>query len=133
MWSNLHPSDKLYIKAIILLVIILALFAIIPQLGLILIGIAFLSFFFNKEDSNHRPYKEKVNYHSYLQSDKWKAKRSIILSRDRNRCVCCHSTHHLHVHHIHYGNLGNEEDIDLVTLCSKCHKELHNYHGKNAH
>lgn len=61
----------------------------------------------------------------YLQSQKWKEKRQLVLQRDNYTCKSCGIKHSLEVHHVRYDNLGNEPIRDLVVLCSSCHNRLH--------
>ena len=137
MWNNLHPSDKLTVKAVILLAVVLGICAMLPAsifFWLIVMGSVGYLFYKKPIDSNHRyssPFS-KAKYEQYLQSDIWKIRRDNVLARDRYECQMCGRTNRLHVHHIVYKNLGNEPLSDLVTLCSSCHKKVHNYHGKNA-
>lgn len=135
---SMHPSDKLLIKAIILIAIILALFAIFPMLAAIIVAIVSISFLYEEAAGYSKylssfPHKiVKVNYNKYLQSETWKIKKQAVLNRDSYQCQMCGRIHSLHVHHITYKNLGKEPLSDLVTLCSFCHKKVHDYHGKNA-
>jgi hypothetical protein len=136
MWNNLHPSDKLTIKAVILLAIVLAICAILPAsifFWWIVIGSVGYLFYKKPIDSNHHSYSfSRDKYETYLKSDIWKLRRANVLIRDNHECQMCGRTNYLHVHHITYKNLGKEPLSDLVTLCSFCHKKVHDYHGKNA-
>lgn len=76
----------------------------------------------------------KEQYHSYLKSDKWKAKVKMRLAIDQYQCQHCGSevmsrtndSHIPNIHHFHYRNVTQENVIeDLVTLCQYCHGELH--------
>ena len=69
--------------------------------------------------------KRRQRYRDYLQSDEWKAMRSLVLKRDHATCLLCDSTLFLHVHHRHYGTLYKETGKELATLCRSCHKALH--------
>jgi hypothetical protein len=136
MWNNIHPSDKLTIKATIVLVILLSLCVVVPEsffIWLIVIG-SIGYFFYKRPDSNpiKHPSYSRQRYDTYLQSVEWKVKKTEVLIRDSHRCQSCGNTTHLHVHHITYKRLGNENIDDLVTVCRQCHKELHDYYGKNA-
>lgn len=130
----MHPSTKLVIKSSILLIAIIAISAIIPHFGAIILSLLFLGGLYNAWYNAKHPntLNKRVDYHSYLQSTQWQDKRSLVLIRDRYRCVKCTSKLSLHVHHIHYFNLGSEPLEDLVTLCASCHKKVHEYHGSNA-
>ncbi len=63
-------------------------------------------------------------YTSYMASEKWRDKRSLILKRDGDRCQTCLSTEDLEVHHKTYVNLGDELPEDLITLCHECHEAI---------
>lgn len=63
-------------------------------------------------------------YTSYMASEKWRDKRSLILKRDGDRCQTCLSTEDLEVHHKTYVNLGDELPGDLITLCHECHEAI---------
>jgi len=76
--------------------------------------------------------EEKVEYHSYLLTPKWKELRSRRLIKDAYTCRMCGATARLEVHHISYIRLGNEDISDLVTLCRDCHQKVHDHHGQNA-
>lgn len=76
-----------------------------------------------------------VNYHDYIKSGEWKARRNRKLRNatwvDR-RIVCrgCHclvlfSLGDVHVHHLSYARLGRELDSDLAVLCAGCHAFVH--------
>lgn len=69
--------------------------------------------------------KRRKRYREYLQSDEWKAMRSLVLKRDHASCILCGSTLFLHVHHRHYKTLYAETGKELATLCRTCHKSLH--------
>lgn len=67
----------------------------------------------------------KVKYHDYIKSDKWKAKRLECLKRDNYQCQKCGTAKNLVIHHWTYDRLGNEDLGDIVTLCKNCHKKVH--------
>ena len=67
----------------------------------------------------------RVNYHDYIKSDKWKTKRLECLKRDNYQCQKCGTAINLVIHHSTYDRLGNEDMGDLVTLCKDCHKKVH--------
>lgn len=63
-------------------------------------------------------------YHAYLQSDKWKKIRQIVLTRDGFVCQVCGTSESLEIHHMSYENIYHEEDNnyeDLITLCKYHH------------
>ena len=68
----------------------------------------------------------RVDYHDYLTSDAWHAKRTLALQRAGHRCQLC-SSHSgpLNVHHNSYERLGDEEQEDLIVLCRDCHQRFH--------
>ena len=63
-------------------------------------------------------------YTSYMASEKWRTKRSLILKRDGDRCQTCLSSEDLEVHHKTYERLGDEALDDLITLCHECHEAI---------
>lgn len=69
-----------------------------------------------------------MDYHTYISSSHWKAKRQERLDFDGHRCAICHhdgSLYPLSVHHLHYETLGDEDvQHDLLTACSRCHRWL---------
>ena len=76
-------------------------------------------------------------YDSYMRSDAWKAKRLLVLERDRWQCMTCDCIHEgrftkadLQVHHRHYRNLGNEPLEDLVSICPECHDAITAVHRR---
>lgn len=69
--------------------------------------------------------KNKVNYKTYILSDKWKKKVAYIKLLRNNRCEVCGNKNNLQVHHLTYKNLGKEKDEDLQLLCAKHHMEVH--------
>jgi 5-methylcytosine-specific restriction endonuclease McrA len=64
-------------------------------------------------------------YHTYLQSEEWNAKRTLVLNRDNNLCQLCKTEPALDVHHLTYDNLYNEPLEDLQALCRACHVNIH--------
>jgi 5-methylcytosine-specific restriction endonuclease McrA len=67
-----------------------------------------------------------MNYHQYIHSDAWRAKRAEAIERAGHRCQLCGKPHgHLNAHHNTYENLGDERPEDLCVLCPKCHKNYH--------
>lgn len=71
------------------------------------------------------PQYKRIDYHAYLQSDKWGTKRQLALERAYHRCQLCNSPDNLHVHHRTYERLGNEKPEDLTVLCKDCHEMFH--------
>ena len=66
--------------------------------------------------------------HNYLQSQKWRDKRSLVIQRDKC-CQLCGATSQLEVHHLSYRLLTEEPLEHLVTLCRSCHEAKHNKLG----
>lgn len=67
---------------------------------------------------------EILNYHQYLRSDRWKAKRAAKLETNP-ACEKCGATDNLQVHHLTYEHVGFELPEDLQTLCATCHAGAH--------
>lgn len=76
-------------------------------------------------------------YGATLFDPRWKAKRKLILQRDRNQCVICNSQEKLQVHHrqYHFSRSSNtfKQPWDypnklLITLCESCHSKGHRQH-----
>lgn len=72
-------------------------------------------------------------YSNYLSSEKWKAKRGYVLSRDKYVCQGCLNVRATEVHHIHYDNVGDELYCDLVSLCNECHNRHHDNKSNDNH
>jgi len=66
----------------------------------------------------------KDDYRNYLQSDEWKAKRQLIIERDKI-CQGCLVDKIDDVHHLTYKNVKNEFAFELIGLCRQCHSRLH--------
>lgn len=64
-------------------------------------------------------------YREYLNSEKWKMKRTDVLIRDNHLCQECNNKPAIDVHHKTYENLYNEPLEDLISLCRECHTEIH--------
>ena len=63
-------------------------------------------------------------YHSYLDSDEWKAKRQHVLERSQNQCERCGAAAS-EVHHLSYQQVGQEPLSDLIAICYWCHQREH--------
>ena len=63
-----------------------------------------------------------MNYHAYLRTPQWQARRQAALKRADYRCQICNSSDRLEVHHRTYDNIGNELPGDLTVLCHSCHE-----------
>ena len=64
------------------------------------------------------------NYHEYLRSESWKAKRRKILRMANYKCRQC-GERATQVHHETYARIYNEKDTDLTALCEACHSKIH--------
>ena len=69
-------------------------------------------------------YGRKADYHKYLASNEWKAKRKEKLALN-SICEICGSDKEIQIHHLNYNNVGSEQMDDLQTLCKKCHYKTH--------
>lgn len=67
------------------------------------------------------------NYHAYLQSSAWRARRNRRLQMAQWRCEACQGRRDLEVHHLTYARIGREWDQDLRVLCHACHNAEHQY------
>ena len=67
-----------------------------------------------------------VNYHDYLLSPEWQARKVQALEAAGHRCQVCNSLDMLEVHHRTYERIGREEPGDLTVLCAICHG-LHSF------
>lgn len=74
---------------------------------------------FDGMDSYSKEYKD------YLQTEKWKEFRSVILEFWEYKCSLCMSQRNLEVHHRTYVRLGIEKINDCICLCNDCHKRHH--------
>lgn len=73
-------------------------------------------------------------YQGALFDPRWKARRKLILERDKNCCVICTSNEKLQVHHrqYHFSESLNKykepweyPDDLMITLCDHCHQKGH--------
>lgn len=67
---------------------------------------------------------KRANYHKYLKSDAWQAKRQAILKRAGYKCRQC-GARATEVHHETYRRIYNERLSDLTALCRRCHQARH--------
>lgn len=65
------------------------------------------------------------NYHAYLNSKEWQAKRRKILKMAGYKCRKC-GARATQVHHETYKRIYNEKLTDLTALCADCHNSIHN-------
>jgi 5-methylcytosine-specific restriction endonuclease McrA len=73
---------------------------------------------------------ERKRYQEYMQSDKWKHRRSKYFETHERKCRACSSTARIQLHHKTYVRLEKERDQDLVALCWRCHNSLHKIQRK---
>lgn len=76
----------------------------------------------------------KPDYSGLLKDPRWKAKREVVLKRDRKKCRVCGVETGLQVHHkqYHYSRMLDKM-LDpweypvrfLITLCKSCHERGH--------
>lgn len=71
----------------------------------------------------HKP--KPFDYHAYLRSPEWKAKRDAQVEAAGGRCQVCNSAKQLNCHHRTYERIGNEIPDDLFVLCADCHVIFH--------
>ncbi|UMQ41623.1 MULTISPECIES: hypothetical protein [unclassified Chryseobacterium] len=64
-------------------------------------------------------------YHKYLESPEWKAKRELVFKRDGYICTQCKCKPAFHAHHLTYENIFNEKLEDLISVCADCHSKIH--------
>ena len=63
-----------------------------------------------------------MNYHQYILSPQWQAKRAERFAIDDGKCVVCKQPA-TEVHHLTYEQLGNEDVLHtLVSVCAYCHR-----------
>ena len=88
----------------------------------------------NTINQNNKEDVAKSTYQKLLNSPQWSRKRSLILSRDNNRCKNCGDNKKLQIHHrqYQYNNITNAlvkpweyDNKYLITLCESCHKTGH--------
>ena len=75
--------------------------------------------------------ESRVDYHAYIKSDAWKARRAPIFAAAKGVCLACGRRAGT-VHHRSYERLGSEADADLVALCWDCHQACHMHHVEHA-
>jgi 5-methylcytosine-specific restriction endonuclease McrA len=82
-----------------------------------------------KEITEERQRNKKTlwfrDYSNYLRSDKWKAKRLLVLKRDNYLCQACLNNTATDVHHKTYEFVMQEPLFDLVAVCKRCHDHIH--------
>lgn len=93
----------------------------LPSTDLILIGNAFDSI----NEVLSRLARSTFDYHAYLLSPEWKARRDERINAAGRRCQVCNSPDRLNCHHRTYERIGRESPEDLVVLCEVCHGIFH--------
>jgi len=68
-----------------------------------------------------------MDYNTYINSNKWKARRIQYYKTHKKHCVACTTKENIHLHHLTYERMGAEHDDDLMSLCEKCHSVVHQY------
>lgn len=68
---------------------------------------------------------DNAEYHAYLKSPAWKARRKELIAVRGGKCEVCASRGKLHLHHLTYVRLYDELDTDLAVLCDECHMAVH--------
>lgn len=83
--------------------------------------------FQQKREEDKKQQKKEFDewYSEYLQSDKWKQKREMVLKRENYFCQGCRINEALIVHHMTYQHVGDELLFELIALCEDCHKRCH--------
>ena len=79
--------------------------------------------------------RKKSDYHRYISSPEWYAKKEAAKQRDGYKCraLGCRKTHVLQVHHVRYPEKLGEEPLDwLVTLCTYHHMVIHRMEKKGG-
>jgi len=61
----------------------------------------------------------------YFQTNVWKLKRELVLSRSDGICEMCDSKKIVDIHHLNYESLGQERLDSLLGVCRECHNDLH--------
>ena len=87
------------------------------------------NFYKNQQEVRKQEFAESkkewfVGYNKYLNSEKWKSKRALVLERDKNICQACLKNKANEVHHLTYRHVMNEPLFDLVSICKPCHEKL---------
>ncbi len=77
------------------------------------------------DDRRRERERRKANYQAYLRSDKWRAKRTLVMEREGGICQGCQMARADEVHHKTYAHVEDELLFELVALCSPCHRRCH--------
>ena len=73
----------------------------------------------------------KLEYESYLKSDEWNRKRSVIMKKYDSICVLCFNKA-VNVHHLTYDRIYLEDERDLIPLCKSCHEFVHGINNEST-
>lgn len=73
--------------------------------------------------------EDNAEYHAYLKSPQWRAKRKRLIALRCGRCEICRETDGLQLHHLTYARLFDEHDADLAVVCRGCHAAIHGQWG----
>jgi hypothetical protein len=65
------------------------------------------------------------DYTAYLRTDRWRAKRRVVLERCNYVCEGCGIARATQVHHLTYTHLGDEFLWELKAVCDDCHRRCH--------
>lgn len=83
----------------------------------------------SRTKNKERYHQRLKEYSDYLNSPEWKAKRLLVLQRDKYLCQSCLLTKAIQVHHKTYEFCdlkGNEPCFDLFSVCLPCHDYIEN-------
>jgi 5-methylcytosine-specific restriction endonuclease McrA len=72
--------------------------------------------------------QQRRKYDEYMNSEKWKEIRWLVLGRDNCVCVICKTCLATDCHHKSYNHFGegNDKEInDCISLCHECHVNVH--------
>jgi 5-methylcytosine-specific restriction endonuclease McrA len=68
-----------------------------------------------------------IEHGEYLKTDKWKAIRIKVFTRDNYLCQCCLEAPATEVHHLSYAHWKDEWMHELMSVCYNCHhNKIHN-------
>jgi len=79
----------------------------------------------HKHDKQERLRKRREYYDTYIRSERWGAKRAMVLGRCGHKCEGCGTKPATQVYHLTYEHLGDELLFELVGLCKDCHERVH--------
>lgn len=72
-----------------------------------------------------RSQEQREKYAAYLRSPEWRARRQLVMERERWVCQGCMVNRATQVHHTTYAHIFNELLFELVALCDDCHDAAH--------